>query len=380
MILADPEYRGETLYNAAMRPWGIVKHFGGPSLLLAVAVFALARFSNSLNLATIALALMLVVMLVAVASGRGPALLIATLAGLAFNFFFIQPYHSFRIQDVEDTVAFIAFLITAIIVGQLSSRLEMRVLQTEVQQRKLEAAHEVVTAQAAEAETLRRSEQLKTALLDAVTHDLRTPLTSIKAAVTTVRNPSLPEDVRQELYEVIEQESDRLDRFIGGMMDLARLEAGDIHLESSEVSVDEVVEDALARAEPLLSGHQVEVQVSSPTLRLQADPRLISQVLFTLLDNAAKNSPKGTRIWIAANENEGRVTLTVIDEGPGVPEPLREQVFEKFFRVGERSGYGVGLAVARGIVRAHHGRIWIESGADGRGAAVHFEIPGVVSA
>lgn len=351
--------------------------YGSTTLLLAVSIYVLQALKGSLNLATVSLALMLLVILIAVLGGRALALFAAVIAGLSFNFFFIQPFHSFRIRDVEDTVAFLAFVITAVIVGQLSSRLEMRVLQTEVQQRRLDEAHEVVTAQAAEAEALRRSEQLKTALLDAVTHDLRTPLTSIKAAVTTVRHASLPEDARQELYEVIEQESDRLDRFIGGMMDLARLEAGDLHLESSAVTVDEVVEDALARAGPLLTAHQVEVQVSSPAPRIQADPRLISQVLFTLLDNAAKNSPAGSRIRIAAAaKSDGRVAFAVTDEGPGIPEALREEVFRKFYRAGERSGYGVGLAVARGIVQAHNGPIWIESGDGGRGAAVRFEVPG----
>lgn len=322
--------------------------------LLAAAVAGLRELSG-LNLATIALALMLLVVLVAAFAGRGPALYAAIVAGLSFNFFFIQPFHTFRIHDPEDALAFFAFVLTAIVVGQLSTRLEMRVLLTE---------------------DLRKSEQLKTALLDAVTHDLRTPLTSIKAAITTVRRSELPRDAREEMYEVIEQESDRLDRFIGGMMDLARLEAGDLHPESTDVTAEEIIDDAVQRAAPRLRTHRVDILAPAELPPLHADPRLISQVLYTLLDNAAKNSPPESAIRIIASQTPPRrIVFAVTDEGPGIPAEMREQVFEKFFRVGDRSGYGVGLAVARGIVQAHGGRIWIESGPQGRGASVKFEVP-----
>src|SRR5262249_20368358 len=150
----------------------------------------LEMLRGNLSQTTIALILVLPVILVAVTSGRGPALYASIIAGLSFNFFFIGPFYSFRINRTEDVIAFLVFVTTAILVGQLSSRLEKRVLQTEEQRRELvhvRGEFERAAAQAAQADALRKSEQLKTALLDAVTHDLRTPLTSIKAAITTIR-------------------------------------------------------------------------------------------------------------------------------------------------------------------------------------------------
>jgi K+-sensing histidine kinase KdpD len=349
-------------------------------MVLSLAIAGMTALRAHLNLTTVGLAMVLCVISLAVTTGRGPALWGAVLAGLAFNFFFIEPYYSFRINQPQDVVAFIVFVATAVLVGQLSFRLEERVLQTQTQQKQLDRAredYERVAADAAEAEELRRSDQLKSALLDAVTHDLRTPLTSIKAAITTVRGQKVPDPVRDELYEVIEQESDRLNRFIEGMMDLARLTAGELEFKATAVAAEEVVEDALERAGPNLSRHHVEVSVAPELPALQVDPRLISQVLFTLIENAAKYSPQGSYIHVSAEQGQqGAIRFIVADEGPGIPEELREKVFQKFFRAGKGTGYGVGLAIARGIVQAHGGRIWVESGEHAAGTSMRFEIPG----
>jgi two-component system sensor histidine kinase KdpD len=308
-----------------------------------------------LNQTAIALTLVLLVIVVAVTAGRGPALYVSIFAGLVFNYFFIGPTYSFQITRAEDVVALLVFVLTAVVVGQLSSRLEKRSLQ---------------------AEELRRSEQLKTALLDAVTHDLRTPLTSIKGAISTIRDEGVSAEVRQELCEVIDQEADRLNHFIQGMMDLARLEAGQLSLESRNVSAEEMVEDALHRAEPLLASHRVEVSIEPQLPELRVDPRLISQVLYTLIENAAKYSGAGTRIGVSVRRNSNSaVDFAVTDDGPGIAPELRAQVFQKFFRAGSRPGFGVGLTIARGIVQAHGGVIHIADGEQGQGCRVHFQIP-----
>jgi K+-sensing histidine kinase KdpD len=331
-----------------------------------------------LSQTSIALILVLAVILVAVTQGRGPALYASMLVGLSFNFFFIGPYYSFLITRPEDVVAFVVFVSTAVLVGQLSSRLEKRVLLTERQREELvhvRGEFERAAAQAAEADALRKSEQLKTALLDAVTHDLRTPLTSIKAAISTIRAESVTPEVQRELFEVIEEESDRLNHFIQGMMDLAKLEAGEITLASRNVAADEMVEDALLRAEPLLEGHPVEVAIDSGLPAPRVDPRLISQVIFTLLENAAKYSGASSRITISVRQKGKNICFAVDDDGPGIPSELRSRVFEKFFRAGLQPGLGMGLAIARGIVQAHGGTIWIENGPDGKGASVQFQLP-----
>ncbi|MBZ5506535.1 MAG: DUF4118 domain-containing protein [Acidobacteriia bacterium] len=347
------------------------------TITVALPIALLEQLRLELSQTSIALILVLPVVLVAVTQGRGPALYAAFLAGLSFNFFFIGPFYSFLINRPEDLVAFLVFVAAAVLVGQLSSRLEKRVLLTEKQQKELvhvRGEFERAAAQAAEADALRKSEQIKTALLDAVTHDLRTPLTAIKAAISTIRMEPVTPEVQRELFEVIEQESDRLNHFIQSMMDLAKLEAGEITLASKNVAADEMVEDALLRAGPLLAGHPVEVAIASGLPALQVDPRLLSQVLFTLLENATKYSGAGT-ITVSVRQNGNNICFAVSDEGPGIPTELRAQVFEKFFRAGQQPGLGMGLAIARGIVQAHGGRIWIEDGPNGKGTSVLFEIP-----
>jgi K+-sensing histidine kinase KdpD len=348
------------------------------TVAMAVPIAVLETLRSGLSQTTIALIMVLPVILVAVTEGRGPALYASILAGLSFNFFFVGPFYSFRITRAQDVAAVVVFITTAVLVGQLSSRLQKRVLLTQEQQRELvhvRGEFERAAAQAAEADILRKSEQLKTALLDTVTHDLRTPLTSIKAAITTIREKPVTPEVQRELFEVIEQESDRLNHFIQGMVDLAKLEAGEISLASRNVSAEEVVENALLRAGPLLENHSVEVSIAPGLPDLRVDPRLISQVIFSLVENAAKYSGAGAGITIAVCRDESAVRFAVDDEGPGISPEARTQVFQKFFRSGSQPGFGMGLAIARGIVHAHGGTIWIEEGPGGKGASVRFQLP-----
>ena len=348
------------------------------TITVALPIAVLEKLRPELSQTSIALILVLPVILVAVTQGRGPALYASTLVGLSFNFFFIGPYYSFLITRPEDVVAFIVFVTTAVLVGQLSSRLEKRVLLTEKQSKELvhvRGKFERAAAQAAEADALRKSEQLKTALLDAVTHDLRTPLTSIKAAISTIRAESVSPEVQRELFEVIEEESDRLNHFIQGMMDLAKLQAGEVTLASRNVAPEEMVEDALLRAASLLEGHPVEVAIASGLPSPKVDPRLISQVIFTLLENAAKYSGASAKITVSVRQKESNICFAVDDEGPGIPSELRGKLFDKFFRAGLQPGLGMGLAIARGIVQAHGGKIWIEDGPERRGTSVQFMVP-----
>lgn len=348
------------------------------TIAVALPIAVLETLRPEMSQTSVALILVLPVILVAVTQGSGAALYASILVGLSFNFFFIGPYYSFLISRPEDVVAFVVFVTTAVLVGQLSSRLEKRVLLTEKQSKELvqvRGKFERAAAQAAEADALRKSEQLKTALLDAVTHDLRTPLTSIKAAISTIRAGSVSPEVQRELFEVIEQESDRLNHFIQGMMDLAKLQAGEVRLASRNVAPEEMVEDALLRAGPLLDGHPVEVDIATGLPSPKVDPRLISQVIFTLLENAAKYSGPSSRITISVRQKENNICFAVDDEGPGIPSDLRGRVFEKFFRAGFHPGLGMGLAIARGIVQAHGGKIWIEDDPERKGTSVQFMIP-----
>ena len=353
------------------------------TLAADVTVGLLVFFQPRADQTTVALVMVLAVMFCALLWRSGPALLASVICLLSFNYFFIPPYHSFAIAQTEDLVAFTAFALIAIIIGQLSARAETRAEQAEARRLEIESLYDklrLATEEAAEAELLRRSEKLKTALLDAVTHDLRTPLTSIKAAVTTILS-DLPQDDEplRELLQVIDEESDRLNRFIQEMVDLARLESGSLTMRYDEISVNEIVEIALERAAPLLLSHKMEVALDDSLPNLLVDASAISQVLYSLLDNAAKYSSPHSRIFISSEQRSGAMLIRVRDEGRGIPKEFREKVFEKFFRVASshetRAGIGLGLSIAKGIVEAHGGKIWIEEETNHQGTSVIVSVP-----
>ncbi len=308
-----------------------------------------------------------------------------------FQLFLFAASRHIHIADPQNWIALFAFLVTAITVGELSARARQRALEAEAARREIERLYEEsqeVFERASEAKALRRSEQLKSALLDAVTHDLRTPLTAIKASATTLLEEAntefpLSAEDRRELLEVIDEEADRLNRFIESMVELARLEAGAFVLPRRWGDVEEIIGSALQRAEGVAKNHRIECKIAPELPLVRADERALAEVVFTLIDNACKYSPANTCVLIRAevlSESE-RIRVTVEDEGPGVPPELREKVFDKFFRADAaarqlpRGGSGMGLAIARGLVEAHGGNIWIEDGARGRGTRVSFTVP-----
>lgn len=364
-------------------------------VVTAAATAALNVLRDHVNPTTVALALLLVVLLVATAWGPRPAVLASVLGATCINFFFIPPVGTFHVAEPENWIALLAFLITAITVGQLSARAKQRAKEADAARQEIARLyHELQKTfeQASQAKALKQSERLKSALLDAVTHDLRTPLTSIKASVTTLLDDQisnkadnepalLGEDGRREMLEVINEEADRLDRFIEGLMKLARIEAGEFQLRKHWSSLPEIIMTALKRAEPRTRDHRIELLLDNQFPSLNVDEAALVEVIYVLLDNAAKYSPKGSIIRVAANNGDNAVCLSVEDQGPGITAELRERVFDKFFRAledrekGKPSGTGMGLAIAQGIVEAHHGKIWNEPGAEGRGTRFTVAIP-----
>jgi two-component system sensor histidine kinase KdpD len=247
--------------------------------------------------------------------------------------------------------------------------------------------------QASQLEAVKQSERLKSALLDSVTHDLRTPLTSIKAsaaALIDVRNNNsktsiLPDSPEESLLNSIVQQSDRLNHFIEGMIELAQIEAG--REQGSQkwevIPMEEIIGIALVRAEDVLRNHEVTVDCGE-NLNTAISPRAVSQVLFSLLENAGRYTLPATRVRIIVKHVEpADIQIAVEDEGPGVPAHLHDKVFDKFFRsnVTEHrntltAGLGLGLAIARGIVEAHGGKIWVEDRGPGKsGARFIFTVP-----
>ena len=185
------------------------------------------------------------------------------------------------------------------------------------------------------------------------------------------------------MMEVIDEESDRLNRFISGLIDMARIEAGELHLRRTWGTVDEIISTALARAVPFTQGREVEVYIEKQLPAVRVDEGAVSEVVYTLVDNASKYSPPDTTIRISAQRSDaGMIEIWVEDKGDGIAVDLRERVFDKFFRATrdgditthQPSGTGMGLAIAKGIVEAHNGKIWIEAGAGG-GTRVLFKLP-----
>ncbi len=354
----------------------------------------LVPLRGQINATTVGFAFLLVVLFVAIFWGSKPALLASVLGMLSFNFFFLPPFHTFTIADPQNWIALTAFFITALAVGQLSARAKRRAREAEAGRVEIEHLYEELREafeRASEAEGLKRSERLKSALLDAVTHDIRTPLTSIKASATllledreaTEQMERLSADEQQAMLRVITHGADRLDRFVEGIVDLARIEAGDMKLYRNWGAVDDIIDAALAQAEPLTRQHQIQVAVENELPVVRVDARAVAEVIYTLIDNAGKYAPPETLITIDANRAEDdMIKIAVEDQGPGIPAHLRERVFERFYRAnstgtagGSTGGIGMGLAIAKGIVEAHSGRIWIESGTAGKGARIVFTVP-----
>lgn len=340
--------------------------FGSSVAAILLATVALASLKDHVNLITVSLSMLLIVLASATFFGRNPALLASFVAMLCFNYFFLPPVGTWHIAESQNLVAWAAFTLTALIAGELSAYARRRAREAERLYDELQTTFKTAT----EAEALRQSEKLKSALLDAVTHDLRTPLTSIKASVTTLlesegghRTIELDSDGRAEFLAIIDEETDRLNQFIEGMVALARVEAGSVNTTGTLSSVEEIIAIALERAEKQLGGHRVVVNIEKDLALIWVDARAIAEVMYILVENAAKYSKPGTTVTIAAVSHGESVLVSVTDEGSGIPLEMRERVFEKFVRLDDAAagGLGLGLAVARGIVEAQNGRIEIRA-------------------
>jgi len=233
----------------------------------------------------------------------------------------------------------------------------------------------------AEARVLAETERLRAALLTSISHDLRTPLASILGTVSSLRSfgdKYEPAD-RDELLAMLEGEAQRLNRFVGNLLDMTRLESGTIELKLDLTDVGEIIGAALERADGILAHHRVEISVAPDLPMPRLDPILFEQVLFNLLDNAAKYAPPGSRIDVRARRDGDAIVIEVVDEGPGIPPADLERIFDKFYRVRaqdrRRAGTGLGLAICRGFIEAQGGRIEAHNRRDRSGAIMTLRIP-----
>lgn len=225
------------------------------------------------------------------------------------------------------------------------------------------------------------TEQLRSALLTSISHDLRTPLASVLGSATTLKNyrSSLDEAAQDELIGTIQEEAERLNRFIANLLDMTKLEAGAVQPRADLVDIGDIVGSALERAAKVLVQHRVKLDLAADLPMLKLDPVLFEQVLFNLLDNAAKYAPEGTEIELGARQEGTAVCFRVIDEGPGIPADDLQRIFDKFYRVrvadNRRVGTGLGLAICKGFVEAMGGSIVAGNRRDRTGAAFTIAFP-----
>jgi two-component system sensor histidine kinase KdpD len=263
--------------------------------------------------------------------------------------------------------------------GRPFNKRERELLEAATRQAAVALDRARLDARARLAQLDAETNQLRAAMFSSVTHDLRTPLASIKAGVTSLLDASTVHDAAQqrELLTTVLEETDRLNRLVGNILDLARIRAGALIPRRTPTAIDEVIEAVVARMRPVLSQVRVELLLDPDLPEIPADPMQLDQVMTNLLENAARHSPPGGAVRIDVHRDGDAIRVGVADDGPGIPPELREKVFEAFYRgreEPERPGSGLGLAIAQAIVTAHGGRIWIDATAAG-GSALVFELP-----
>ncbi len=464
------------------------------AFLIVAAITALYRKAfSSVNQTTVALSFLMAILAVSAVWGMAVSALMSVAAMLAFNYFFLPPVGRFTVADPQNWVALLAFLTTAIVGSQLSSRIrkeadvahrrrreieqlyafsqkllgEGNVIQLlnaipnhivdafeagassvflaekqkfyrsgfgtlQLEEEQLRATFERqeplidaekgfcyapirlgvrsiggfgisgarVTRQTLEAvgtllgiaieraraveqlsrtEADRQSERLKSALLDSITHNFRTPLTSIKASVTSLLSERPPRaEQRYELLQIMDEECDRLNRLIEDAAEMARLEAGEVELEFAPAGAEKLIDAAMENCKFALAGREVKLQVQKDLPPVRMDLARAKEVLAQLLDNANLYSEKGKPIVVSAESNSNSVMISVADQGPGIDALEQGMIFDKFYRGKDQravvQGTGMGLPIARAIVEAHGGSISVTSQRD-HGSVFTFTLP-----
>ena len=333
----------------------------GAVVLVTAAIAVVKRWVPVLSLGVLYI---FAVLPVAVAWGLALATAVSIASMLAFNWFFLPPTHTFQLRDGANWAVLAVYLVTAVVVSALAAQARRRAELAELRERESAAR----AAAELEAEALRRSDTLKTALLHAVSHDLRSPLTAILAAASGLHNPDvrLARSDRDDLVSTIRAEAERLNRIVGNLLDISRLQSGAAAPHQELWTADDLVSRALNGLGP--GGERVVTELDEDAPPVHTDAAQIERALVNLLDNALKFSPPDAPVRVRVESRDNELLLHVQDAGPGVPAADRELVFEPFRRGnGSGQGAGLGLAIARGFAEVNGARVWAEG--DGGG---HF--------
>jgi two-component system sensor histidine kinase KdpD len=290
---------------------------------------------------------LLVVVLTSLIGGFYPALTSAIAASLVLNYYFVAPFHTLTVDRVSNVVALVVFLLIAVLVSRVVDL----------------AAHRSLLAE---------SDRQRTALLTAVSHDLRTPLAAAKAAVSSLRSGEVPwsDDDRGELLATAEDAMDRLTALVTNLLDLSRLRAGALPVVPGAVGLDDVVARTLEYVDPQA---RILVDVPADLPAVHADAGLLERALANVLENALRYAPPDTKVEVVGRMAADGVALRIVDRGPGIEASQTETVFRPFQRADDvpsaGAGVGLGLAIARGFTEAMGGSVAVEP-TPGGGATV----------
>lgn len=336
-----------------------VEWLWGP-IVTALATLACHALLGRMTIAELVMIYLVGVVFVALRSNLFASIFAAILSTLVFDFFFIPPYAAFTPLDARHFVTLGVMLLVAVVISGLA----------DLARRQANAAHRARS----EAET----ERLRNALLSSISHDLKTPLTAITGAATTMlEDESLDGLTRRDLVQTIYEEADHLNRLVSNLLYMTRLESGVVRVRKEWQPLEDVIDTAVNRLDSQLHGRELVTHFPDKVPSAPFDAVLIEQVLVNLIENALRYTPANTPIEIRATATKRSTTLEVADRGPGVPESERRRIFDKFYRSDPRradGGVGLGLTISNAIVHAHGGELWVEE-REGGGASFRFTLP-----
>jgi two-component system sensor histidine kinase KdpD len=344
------------------------RRLAGYALAVALApllAVVLATLRGQLNLATEVLAVLVAVIAVALLGGLVPAVLEAVAAAL-LTFSFTPPMHTSTMAEANTAAAVAVFVAVAVVVSLLADNAVRHAGRAAAAIMESETARPIAEA-----------DRMRTALLAAVGHDLRTPLAAAKAAVTCLRSTDiqLTAEDHDELLTTADESLDQLTYLLAGLLDVSRLQAGALPVFPRPADLEEIIASALGGIGP--RGRAVTVRLPPDLPQVMVDPPIMERVIANVTANALRYSPGGSPPRLAASARGGRVVLRVVDHGPGVPEADRDRIFVAFQRLGDTGsaiGVGLGLTVSRGLTEAMHGTLKPEE-TPGGGLTMAISVP-----
>jgi K+-sensing histidine kinase KdpD len=355
--------------------------------LLAVTVVTatLIPFRATISQATPALAFVLPVVIAGVIGRRLAAVITALAAAAVFSYSFERPFDEVRIARSGDVLALFVFIAVALVIGTLVAIEADRRQAAERRAEELRQLYERNAQLVAERERLReeadrvvlmeRIDEQRAALLRSVSHDLRTPLATIQAVASDLRDGAeYPLATREHLLDLVGGEAERLNRIVENLLSMSRIETGALQPDRQAVALDELVADRVNKLHRLFDGVNVEIDIEPALPLVFADYSQLDQVISNLLENAARHAPSGSTVTIAAKPNGCVMDVFVADEGTGVPATEIDRIFEPFRRGEGSSSSGVGLAICKALIEANGGAIGVDR-TDATGARFRFTVP-----